>query len=113
MTVQEFLKKTYEGDEHDNRPRIYCKDGFNMSVQGGTSRHYCEPRELCNIYTKVEIGYPSQDLRPVLEDYTDPDGTIYAYVPIEEVELIVADHGGIDYEKTEVQVWAVCLSAYS
>ena len=78
--------------------QIICADGFSMSVQGnGTA--YCSPRaDDCERYTEVEVGFPSVEeslLLPYVEDASDPTGTVYAYVPIGFVSLVIAKHGGM------------------
>ena len=98
MTVKEYLENTFTGYEYTVRDKIVCVDGFSVSVQGGTRGHYCMPRKLCNIYTKVELGFPSSVERSILE-YAEnedcPTETVYAFVPIEVVEKLIASHGGI------------------
>ena len=99
MNVTDFLKSTFDpSNPYQVRPRIYCKDGFSISVQGGTEFHYCTPRKHCTQYECVELGFPSA-ADPLIEDYaedpSDPTGTVYGYVPIEVVESLVEKHGGI------------------
>ena len=99
MNVTNFLKSTFDpSNPYQVRPRICCKDGFSISVQGGTEFHYCIPRKHCNQYDEVELGFPSA-ADPLLEDYaedpSDPTGTVYDYVPIEVVESLVEKHGGM------------------
>ena len=106
MTVQEFLKESYEASEfervahlgHMIRPRIRCKDGFYISVQA-TFCHYCFPREtFAGPYEEVELGFPSE-ADPFIEDYAedpnDAPDTVYGYVPIDIVERLIKKHGGI------------------
>ena len=99
MSVIEFLKSSFDPSNlYQVRPRICCKDGFSISVQGGTEFHYCTPRIHCNQYIKVELGFPSAAdpfLAGYAEDPSDPTGTVYGYVPIEVVERLVERHGGI------------------
>lgn len=99
MTVKEYLEKTFNpNDEYERRKRIICNDGFSVSVQGGNQFNYCEPRRHCNMYFEVELGFPSETI-PELDKYADdPDNhkeTVFGYVPIEEVEELIAKHGGI------------------
>jgi len=79
-----------------NRP-ITCADGFRLSIQANASA-YCTPRENLGTYTEVECGFPSEP-EPFLMDYADdpdyPCGTIYSYVPVSVVSLVIAKHGGI------------------
>ena len=89
-----------------HNPRITCKDGFSISVQG-SSFSYATPRvdNPPNGYTHVECGFPSTtpktaELRGYAEgfgydddlDYTE---TVYGYVPVEVVEAELDAHGGI------------------
>ena len=86
-----------------HNPRIVCRDGFTISVQGRDSA-YCTPREdyPSEPYTHVECGYPSSDpltkeLRDAAEcfgenGYTD---TVYPYVSIAIVQAELDAHGGI------------------
>ena len=99
MTAKEYMEKTFErGNEYLRRARIECNDGFSMSVQGGTSFHYCTPRENVNEYEEVEIGFPSEKEELIMqyaENKDEPTDTVYGYVPIETVEAVVEKHGGI------------------
>jgi len=98
MTALQFLEETYTGKYYPMRPRVTCDDGFSISIQGGTEYHYCEPRERCNEYYELEIGYPSEAddiISLYAEDKEDLTGTVYGYVPIEIVEKLIYYHGGI------------------
>ena len=101
MTVKEYLEKTYKNNDYNVRPRITCNDGYSISVQGGTSSHYCKPRELCHDYYSVELGYPSESDELInnfaegAEGCRDFTNTVYPYVPIVIVEQLIAKHGGI------------------
>ena len=87
-------------DMRDDRvqqvPPIVCKSGLAMSVQA-SKYHYCSPRNNEGPWDKVEIGFPSRQL-PELKEYGDgltEDSTVYGWVPIELVEKIIEDNGGI------------------
>lgn len=90
------------------RPRITCKDGFSMSVQA--SRFvYSEPREDRGPYTHVEVGFPSREVS-LLNRYietsdwhiemsdSDPTQSVYPMVPIELVQRIIEECGGVEGE---------------
>ena len=98
MKVSEFLKETsVVKNDMIIRPWIVCADGFTMSVQA-SKFHYCTPRENVDTFSKVEIGYPSmpeERLRQYAEDESDLTDTVFGWVPIEIVESIVEQHGGI------------------
>jgi hypothetical protein len=77
--------------------RITCADGFSISVQAHEGA-YCRPRESDGPWHKVELGFPSEDpgkeFVQYCEDPESPTETVYAYVPIELVEALIARHGG-------------------
>ena len=106
MTVKEFLATTIKSHKYlfsdeiiqENRPRLFCNDGFSISVQA-SSFHYCRPRlDGPQDYESVELGFPSMEdelINEYAEDYSDYTGTVYGYVPIEVVERLIEKHGGI------------------
>jgi hypothetical protein len=80
------------------KEKVVCADGFEMSVQAHYGA-YCSPREDgAERYTEVEVGYPSHG-EPMLlewaEDPTTPTQSIYGYVPVRTVGLVIAKHGGM------------------
>ena len=106
MTVKDWLAKpvstyTYGDGKYEiqeKRPRLYCNDGYSVSVQA-SEFHYCSPRlNGLQDYESVELGFPSMEDELINEyadggdDYTD---TVYGYVPIEVVEKLIEKHGGI------------------
>jgi len=99
MTVKEFLEATYEPETvFQVRGRVRCADGFSISIQGGSQSHYCSPREKCNEYNSVELGFPSHGEPELMEYAEEPRKcrqTVYAYVPIAAIEAVIARHGGI------------------
>lgn len=104
MSVNTYIKTKQNGLEHDWErvvPRLVCKDGFSMSVQA-SSYHYCSPREDNAFnYMSVEVGYPTErveELMEYAEDPADPLGTVYGWVPVEVVNKVINQHGGIDDE---------------
>lgn len=110
MTVQEFLglvKAVPVAGALEFKPaapRIVCMDGTSLSVQAGEFL-YSSPRQNVGPYHLVEVGFPSrrlEELMPYIDGDadTDPTATVYGYVPIEIVEQIVADCGGICEEIT-------------
>lgn len=96
MKIITFLEDTEHFNEKNGiRPRLFCKDGFNMSVQW-SNNHHCD----CSIkYKTVEIGMPSE-VEPLLLMYAedpldDPEDAVYGFVPVEEVEEVIKKHGGL------------------
>lgn len=83
-------------------PAIYCNDGTVLSVQAGESL-YCVPRTNEGPWSSVEIGFPSRAF-PELEEYKDGDDdqtdSVFGYVPVEIVENIIEQCGGICEEWT-------------
>lgn len=77
---------------------VVCADGFTMSVQAFDGA-YCSPRiDDAPKYTKVEVGYPSEPdsfLTPYAEKPNSLTATVYAYVPVEIVFLVISRHGGM------------------
>jgi hypothetical protein len=78
--------------------QVVCKDGFKMSVQASRIS-YCSPMtDYCDKYTEVEVGFPSAKeslLMPYAENTEDPTNTVYPYVPVSIVSLVLVKHGGI------------------
>lgn len=96
---------TFEG--HPYYPtmlHIRCVDGFKVSVQAGVYSYSTPNDTFFPPFTHVECGYPTQ---PVQEwkDYAESvleDTGIYAYVPVELVEQVLLQHGGIlDFSNDE------------
>lgn len=98
MKAVEFLKITFDANKEWNvRPPVICADGYTVSIQGGTPSHYCVPRDACNEYLKVELGFPSV-LDYELEEFAETPNTtdtVFGYVPIDVVERVIEKHGGI------------------
>ena len=78
--------------------RITCVDGFSMSVQA-THGAYCSPRRNLGPWYEVEVGFPSAEPELIMQYAEQPEiptETVYAYVPLETVEELIAMHGGPD-----------------
>lgn len=78
---------------------IVCRDGFRMSVQAGPHM-YSTPRDWVDHYDEVEVGYPTQvevRLMPFIDGRYEfsPTDTVYAYVPVDIINQIVEEHGGL------------------
>lgn len=105
--INEYLKETRcvhkysDGSEIEgNRPRLYCVDGFSVSVQA-SEFHYCSPRiNGAEKYESVELGFPSAEdslITDYAEEYDRPTDTVYGFVPVDVVCELVEKHGGIMY----------------
>ena len=94
--VEEFLKETVPVNKYHNRKRLYCKDGFNLSIQSSDFHD-------CTDGISVEIGFPS-DGEELLEQYaqnkSNLTNTVYGYVPYDVVNKVIELHKGIDWSKT-------------
>lgn len=94
------LYGTFEPNSHTRHHSglVVCADGFNLSVQAGGGS-YSSPARV-HPYTKAEVGYPSARPEPwakwskYAEAPGDPTGSVYALVPFEMIEALVALHGG-------------------
>ena len=97
--VNEYMKNNRVTDWFGVK-RLHCNDGFSMSVQAH-EYNYCSPRvdpADTDYYFEVEVGFPSEReelLMEYVEDYDNPTGTVYSYVPVEVVQEVIEKHGGI------------------
>lgn len=76
--------------------RLRMASGLTVSIQASET-HYCSPRLnlLCNQYTEFELGFPNRDM-PELSQWLEGYGCdIYPYTPIEAIELMVNNNGGV------------------
>lgn len=78
--------------------KLVCKNGLTLSVQASFF-HYCSPREdSLSHYDSVEVGYPSRkvdDLMEYAERPETPTETVYGWVPVDVINKIVDDNGGV------------------
>ena len=77
--------------------RVHCKDGFSVSIQASDG-NYCCPRSDVAPWIEVELGFPSQPdwlIMEYAEDRTQPRKTVYGYVPVDTVYLLLTKHGGV------------------
>lgn len=80
-----------------SRERVVCLDGFSVSVQA-SEHHYCTPREDDEVYTHVELGYPSEAEASLAQYAERPDhllDTVYGWVPVGVVVDLLLSHGGM------------------
>ena len=87
-------------------PRIYCKDGFNISVQVNHN-NYCASENGTRTFgldwKLVEWGFPSEDIDPVkfnAEDKDDTQHSVGGYVDVKLINGLCEEHGGFDLETT-------------
>lgn len=108
-------------------PRVYAKDGFNVSLQINHG-NYCMSengyRELGRTWEKVEFGFPSEN-EPLMHEHSEMwNSDTYSYddegnsteipfdastfdvtgtvgsIPVSVLEEVFEKHGGIDWEKS-------------
>lgn len=91
-------------DTHGYRhtlPQVVCSDGTGLSIQAGKLL-YSTPRSDTGPWTAVEVGFPTvvppDSWQQYSENWEDPTGTIYTYIPLELVAEFIADHGGFRRE---------------
>ena len=78
--------------------QVVCQDGFTMSVQASRGTYCSPPIDNAERYTAVEVGYPSAPeslILPYAENPDDPCDTVYGYVPVHLVTLVITKHGGM------------------
>lgn len=91
-------------------PRIYCKDGFNISIQVHQG-NYCGSENGTRTFGLdwkfVEWGFPSEEIDPLkyhADGYYYPNldttQTVGGYVDIGLIDELCEEHGGIDLAKT-------------
>ena len=86
-------------------PRIYCKDGFNISIQVHRG-NYCGSENGTRTFgldwKLVEWGFPSSeiDAQKYNSEDTDTTNSVGGYVEIGLIDELCEEHGGIDLAKT-------------
>ena len=93
-----------------NCPMVLCNDGFIFSAQAGIGRK-STPNVNSDIYSHFEIehlNFYDHNLEEYKEDveYIHASGIttqktiVYSQVPVEDIEWVVKDHGGIEPKYT-------------
>ena len=87
-------------------PRIYCKDGFNISIQVHNG-NYCASengrRTFGLNWLKVEWGFPSEPIDGKKYNAEDEEHTtisVGAWVDIKLIDELCEQHGGVDLTTT-------------
>lgn len=77
-------------------PRVFAKDGFSVSLQMHTG-NYCTSengyRKLGHTWESVEWGFPSEEDSMLI-------GEDVGSISVEDLEILLENHGGIDWERT-------------
>ena len=90
-----FKKAFKESDfEKERRIKQMCFGDLKLSVQA-SEFHYCSPREDCDYYDEVEIGFPNfsfsdEFINNYAEDKDAPQDTVYGYVPVSELSVEIS-----------------------
>jgi len=103
------MEKVYNNN-YFHLPKVYCKDGFNISIQV-TKGDYCASENGIRTFgidwKLVEWGFPSQpiDAEKYMCESGDTINGVGGYVPVELMEELIEEHGGIDLQTT-LQKWS-------
>ena len=90
-------------------PRIYCKDGFNLSVQINSLSYSSSNngyQKLGYTWKTCEFGYPSEN-DDILLKYSEDrcyDMITVGSIPVKELQKVLDNHGGIDLDETLSEV---------
>ena len=99
------MEKTYNSNYFYLMPRIYCKDGFSISIQISKG-HYSGSENGIRTFgidwKLVEWGFPSQpiDAEKYMSEDSESIRSVGGYVPVELMEELIEEHGGIDLQTT-------------
>ncbi len=77
---------------------IECRSGFTVSIQASDTSYSIPRSNTAEKYSSVELGFPNREEQLIMdwaEDPSVPTNTVYGYVPVEVVNLMIAKHGGI------------------
>ena len=86
-------------------PRIYCKDGFNISIQVHQG-NYCASENGIRTFgldwKLVEWGFPSEhiDGKKYKSESSPTTESVGGYVEIGLIDELCEEHGGVDLAKT-------------
>lgn len=102
--TQMSMEKVYD-DNYFHLPRIFCNDGFSISIQICKSS-YSESENGIRTFgidwKLVEWGFPSQpiDAEKYMCESSETTTSVGGYVPVELMEELIEEHGGIDLQTT-------------
>ena len=101
-TIRHYIDGRFKNDNQtslerraEQRIKQMCFGDLKLSIQA-SEYHYCSPREDCDYYYEVEVGFPnfyfSEDfIRSYAEDIDTHQDTVYAYVPISELSKEISE----------------------
>ncbi len=98
------MKRTYE-KEMFYLPRVYCKDGFNISLQVHNGNYCASENGLRTFgfeWKEVEWGFPSQNIDADKYNAESHPTTksVGGYVDVKLIDELCEEHGGIDLQAT-------------
>jgi len=79
-------------------PTLVCADGFSLSVQAGVRKFSTPAVDGADHYSHVEVAHTIHC--EALAPYGDEDEGIYQFVPVDVVEALLKEHGGLDIPAT-------------
>ena len=94
-------------------PRIYCNDGFNISVQVNNG-NYCGSengiRKFGLDWKLVEWGFPSSpiDGKKYNAESSPTTESVGGYVEVGLIDELCEEHGGVDLAKTLQEEYDKC-----
>ena len=119
---QKTLRLKYD-DAYFFCPKVICKDGFNVSLQINNGNYASSENGYRNLgvdWQEVEFGFPSENDKdmfkhaesygyggydddsneiPFNEDEFDVTNKV-GRIPVEDMQKILDNHGGIDWDAT-------------
>ena len=122
MSIFQRGKSNYD-ETYFHCPKVICKDGFNVSLQINNG-NYCSSengyRELGVDWQEVEFGFPSENDKNMWkhsemygsptwgDDYKEIPFNEYGFnvtdtvgrIPVEDMQKVLDNHGGIDWNAT-------------
>ena len=110
IRTQKSMEEAYQST-YFLLPRIYCKDGFNISIQVNRGNYSASENGVHIFGTDwklVEWGFPSEQIDAkkynaenyLEEEEIDTTQTVGGYVEIELMDKLLQEHGGIDLQAT-------------
>ena len=102
--TQMSMEKVYDNN-YFHLPRVYCKDGFSISIQICKSSYSGSENGIRKFgidWQLVEWGFPSQpiDGEKYMSEDSETTTSVGGYVPVELMEEVIEEHGGIDLQTT-------------
>lgn len=99
-----YISKTCKDKSLARFAPIICKDGLFISAQAGVN-YKCYPQEDLDTfeYDTVEVYKTEElELENLIKIYgCNYDEYVYDNVPVEVLDEIISQHGGIDFEAVE------------